>query len=198
MSDLIRALDRIMNWLEEHQPEYAASFLPGLSRQEIDKFINPLNIVFPEEIYELYQWRNGRRLEVFHSSVMTFPSIYHFLPLHKAVEKKNIEWINSSPMDGGFLTSEYENKILLPFLEGNKDMCAVVVSRKREKKYPVVELLIADNPSVCCWSITSMMLVFAEAYETGAYYFDEDKFIRADYNKILDMEEKYGIAYFID
>ena len=77
-------------------------------------------------------------------------------------------------------------------------MWADLVSSKQEENYPVVELLVPDEPWTFCLSITSMMLVFAEAYETEAYYFDEEGHIRSDYNNIFDIEEKYGTAYFIN
>ncbi|MGB3402787.1 MAG: hypothetical protein WBA77_08855 [Microcoleaceae cyanobacterium] len=74
-----------MAWLEEHQPEYTASYLPGLSRSEIDQLIEPFNIVIPEEIYELYQWRNGRDIEPFNNNDMCL-SIHDFLPIHDALK----------------------------------------------------------------------------------------------------------------
>lgn len=115
MSNLTEALNRIMSWLEQYQPEYAASFLPGLSRQEIDELVAPLSVLLPEEIYELYQWRNGRAIEPFSYGRPSL-SIYEYLPLQEALEPNFIDWINLPPIDGGFLTSEYENKILFPFL----------------------------------------------------------------------------------
>lgn len=59
MGTLIEALERIMNWLTEHQPKYAASFLPGLKYDEIQTMEAEFGFQLPEEIYELYQWRNG-------------------------------------------------------------------------------------------------------------------------------------------
>ncbi|MEC4894337.1 MAG: hypothetical protein SAL07_02925 [Oscillatoria sp. PMC 1051.18] len=90
MSNLTEALNRIMNWLEEYQPEYAASFLPGLSRSEIDELIQPFNIVIPEEIYELYQWRNGRSIEPFINCGYVNPCIHDFMRLHDAVDRNNL------------------------------------------------------------------------------------------------------------
>lgn len=34
-------------------------FNPGLTREEIDSKIAPLGISLPEEVYELYMWKNG-------------------------------------------------------------------------------------------------------------------------------------------
>lgn len=59
MSMLSVAMDRILNWMQQHRPERAKTFQPGLSREEIDQAIVGLQNYLPEELYELYQWRNG-------------------------------------------------------------------------------------------------------------------------------------------
>jgi len=202
MSDLTEALNRIMNWLEKYQPEYAASFLPGLFRQEIDRLVTPLNILIPEEIYKLYQWRNGRAIEPFSKSVGVCPSIYEYLPLQKAIEEETIGWINRPPEDGGYLDSGYKNKILLPILGYlDPEICALVIDKKKRKNYSVVLLLEGSEIVPYCSSITNMMLILAEAYETEAYYLKEEDdgsiFLRANAKKILTICEKYN-AYFVD
>ena len=61
MSALVDALDRIVNWLQKHPSEKYASvdvLQPGLSYEEIDR-IADLPFKLPEEVYTLYQWRNG-------------------------------------------------------------------------------------------------------------------------------------------
>ena len=62
MSELIDALDRIVNWLEKHPSEKYASvdvLQPGLHYEEIDRRVADLPFKLPEEVYEIYQWRNG-------------------------------------------------------------------------------------------------------------------------------------------
>lgn len=66
MSNLTEALNRILNWLQQNQwirfkeTQNSASLLkPGLSRAAIDSLSRNSNLELPEEIYELYQWRNG-------------------------------------------------------------------------------------------------------------------------------------------
>ena len=56
---LIKALDKVYDWLLEHKPDVALSLQPGLTRQEIDELTKDLPCRLPEEIYQLYQWRNG-------------------------------------------------------------------------------------------------------------------------------------------
>ncbi|MDB9513820.1 SMI1/KNR4 family protein [Kamptonema animale CS-326] len=66
MSELTEALDRILKalpqkpWMEFPGVEYDSSLLqPGLTHTEIEKIVKDLPIRLPDEIYELYQWRNG-------------------------------------------------------------------------------------------------------------------------------------------
>jgi hypothetical protein len=58
-TSLKKVLDRILKILEEKAPDIAAALQPGLTREEIDEIIKDLPFHLPEEVYELYQWRNG-------------------------------------------------------------------------------------------------------------------------------------------
>lgn len=195
MSKLTDALNRIMNWLEEYQPEHVASYLPGLSRSEIDKLIKPFNLLIPEEIYELYQWRNGRDSELLDTYITFGVSIDDFLPLHDAVKEDLIGWINNPQVDGGFLNTEYEGRTLFPFLgHFDPDLFTISLSSKEEESYPVVSLAEGCDPLPICPSVTSMMCMLAEAYETGAYYFNENnnKWIEVNSDKIMQIAKKHG------
>ncbi|MCA6504183.1 MAG: hypothetical protein ACK6CP_07135 [Pseudanabaena sp.] len=81
---LIAVLDRIMNWMLSNQPSYAESFLPGLSRQEIDSICEVIPGCLSEDIYQLYQWRNGTNEKC--------PQIWaqwfhlHYQPLQEVIE----------------------------------------------------------------------------------------------------------------
>jgi hypothetical protein len=61
MSTLTDALERILNWLRANYPEAASSLQPGLSYDEIEAKIADLPFCLPQEVYELYQWRNGSK-----------------------------------------------------------------------------------------------------------------------------------------
>ena len=57
MSELIDALDRIVNWLEKHPCEKYSSvdvLQPGLSYEEIKRRVADLPVMISEEVYELY------------------------------------------------------------------------------------------------------------------------------------------------
>ncbi len=59
MSALTEALEFIFNWMMQNMPNHPAIMRQGLSRDEIEAKVRELPFYLPEEIYELYQWRNG-------------------------------------------------------------------------------------------------------------------------------------------
>lgn len=63
MIALVQALERISNWLESNDSHFAQKMQqqmkPGLSPEEIEQLVNKLPFRLPEEVYQIYQWRNG-------------------------------------------------------------------------------------------------------------------------------------------
>ncbi|BAY82608.1 PBS lyase HEAT-like repeat protein [Calothrix parasitica NIES-267] len=64
MSLLTESLEQILIQLEHKDPKIAASLQPGLTCEEIDEIVKNLPFKLPEEVYELYQWRNGMSEDV--------------------------------------------------------------------------------------------------------------------------------------
>lgn len=65
MSALIDALERIETWLVQNQPELAIGLQPGLTLEEINGILKSFPYQLSEEVCELYQWHNGKRLDCF-------------------------------------------------------------------------------------------------------------------------------------
>jgi hypothetical protein len=59
MSLVTQSCDRLLACLQENFPWDAERFQPGLSREEIEGKARELPFSLPEDLYELYQWRNG-------------------------------------------------------------------------------------------------------------------------------------------
>ena len=71
---MIDALER------NRKPDYA--LYPGLTPQEIDEKTQDIPFSFPEELYELYQWCNGRKRREWKQ---VFVDGQEFLPLDEAI-----------------------------------------------------------------------------------------------------------------
>lgn len=180
MSNLIQALNRSMQWIEGHLPEYAASFLPGLSFDEILDEVETLGFPLSDELYELYQWRNGTDSE---APSMVFP-IFEFLPLEKVVEF--IQQAEDDAMIRSLLS--FNGQPLFPFMANDGRYCASIVSRRSTMTNPVIYIgKQGSSEYVAFSSITSMMFSLTECFETGAYYLDEDDYIDADANKLAGV-----------
>lgn len=82
-SELTNALNKILVWLQQNKPDYVERLYPGLSRTEVDILIHNLPFIISQEIYELYQWRNGARGEWM--DITALFSGWSFYPLDKVV-----------------------------------------------------------------------------------------------------------------
>ena len=59
MYSVTHSCNRLLTCLQNHFPWDAERFQQGLSREEIEGKVKELTFSLPEEVYELYQWRNG-------------------------------------------------------------------------------------------------------------------------------------------
>jgi hypothetical protein len=83
MSTLKQSLETIHKWVEEYMPKHPAAMNPGLSQQIIDAKVAEFSFQLPEEICELYQWRNGgKKPFIPHPEGWDLAS---FLPLEEAL-----------------------------------------------------------------------------------------------------------------
>lgn len=190
MEILIEALERIMNWLRKHQPEYADSFLPGLTSSEIQAVEAEFGYKLPEEIYTLYQWRNGTEKS---AKAVCFPPPLEILPLSAAIEysKGCTEHILE---DKNVLEESkwYETSPLFVFIQSNCDFCGIPLVEDCKGKLPVVDLGEGYGPDILYTSLTDMMLTLAECYETNVYYLGEDGYIEEDECKTAGVLRKYN------
>ena len=59
MSDLLKHLNFISDWVHQYKADCPALMNQGLSRKIIDEKVKDLPFRLPTEVYELYQWQNG-------------------------------------------------------------------------------------------------------------------------------------------
>ncbi|WP_414625090.1 SMI1/KNR4 family protein [Calothrix sp. CCY 0018] len=206
MSVLTDSLNKIMRWLEQNRPDYAASFLPGLSDEEIREKLANVELELPEDIYELYRWRNGvEGGEDLKSTV--YPSMV-YMPLDEAIEyhlgivEIDILELEDFPSIFKLLDANqvdiYSDTHLFPFLRSNCDFCAVLLSREKQQHSPIIDISDALDLKMIFRSLTTMMQTLTEYLETGAYYLGKDNFLDWDKEKMLPIFQKYnpGLSFF--
>lgn len=175
MSELTDALDRILNWLQQHKPSYVFSLQAGLSYQEIEEKVKDLPFRLTREVYELYQWHNGMIDED-----SSFFYDYRFLSLEEALEVQKIVSDNYGfilPF-GWFPIFEFEN-----------DGFAIVCAEEITESSPILNYTLSEE--IRYSSLTNMMRCIAECYETGAYYIDESCDFKKDDILANSILQKY-------
>lgn len=175
-----------MNWLQQNQPEFAASFLPGLNDEQIQKLTAYLPYQLPEEIHELYRWRNGTKER---QKILFHPSI-SILPLEEAliVARESIDIFDNTEDE-----LRFEGNRVFPFIDDDGDLCVVKCTKEKQKYSPIISIFAeCDELNVTYTNFTTMMQTIAECYETGAYYLIDDGFVEEDEDKVAEILRKYN------
>jgi hypothetical protein len=190
MSILTEALERIFKHFQQHRPELASLFKPGLTIGEIQSQMENLPFRLSEEIYELYQWRNGVDFRNFYASVASvscnpYPDInfipgLHFLPLEEAIEGYK-EFEEGKEDFGSYYTYNTDDieiiqKPWFPIFDAEDLGCLLVFGNSvHVKDLPLMYCDLGQGylPEVQYTNLTSFMLVVAECYETNAYYLEK-------------------------
>ncbi|MEG4345202.1 HEAT repeat domain-containing protein [Microcoleus sp. A003_D6] len=199
-SELTDALNRILSWIERHEPSWIEYLYPGLSKDEIDDLVRDLPIQFYPELYELYQWRNGAvEGDEWKETAWIFHS-WAFRPLqeivaelrqdiftHQTIQTNNIADVGIiKPYWGNF---KYLNIFYHILWEDNGcvlinnilNFCPIIFHRLEEGELTLLEKYT---------SLTSMMLTIAECYETGAYFIGD--YISRNPEKEYQIWRKYN------
>ncbi len=197
MSALTEALDRILAWLQKHKPECVSLLKPGLEDSEIEDHIKGLPIRLPQEVYELYKWRNGSEDDpMSNDSIYIFPEGFGFWSLSTAIKihsEKN-QYNNRQKYQ------QARNNFSLTYLElfycyAGEYSGFVIINE--EQTYPVIfNHSRGDETRQHYDSLTTMMLTVAEGYETGVYSVTKHKNstvpVINDYRKAHQIWRKYN------
>jgi SMI1 / KNR4 family (SUKH-1) len=176
MTDLTNAINRIFAWLEEHTPKSLERFQSGLSSAQIEERLSSLPFCIPEEVRELYRWRNGDKM--YGSSIFG----YHWLmSLDRACEFVDIlsEYFNNESLIE-IREKQAESMYLFPLFEFDGEYFAIEGSNEIEKTGRIFHIGKFYEVSFAFISLTSMMLSIAECYEAGVYAVGEDYRIEAE------------------
>ncbi len=148
------SLERIRIWLEREAPHLASSLQAGLSLGEMRRIMGTKAAQYriPEEIVELYSWRNGQ------SEYVPFFDLLRFQPFEDAVQYANA-------------VEEYSNGMfpLMVFQELNYDAgYRFKCGRKKAKRAPA-HLWIHGVERMETTSLRDLLGAVAEAFESGVF-----------------------------
>lgn len=186
MTDLTSALNRILRWLESHSPASAAGFQAGLSSEIIAAKLKPFPFEIPQEIYELYQWRNGDQS---YSSVFGY---LWFLDIDSACEAASSEVLNDEVLLE-VREQAGEPQFLFPLFAFDGEYFAVQGCQESQPESLIFHVSDCYEINPAFVNLTAMMLAIAECYETGIYVVREDDLIEVvDEKKFGEIRRKYN------
>jgi len=183
------SLERILDWYKSNVPNYKEDFLPGLTYEQIEYQVKDLPFKLPQEIYDLYQWRNG-------SSGQSVIFVYHyFSPLEVGVGICDNEYFNYSETVDSRIKNLYP-PYLFPVFETDTECFAVGASADEAETALVFN--IGEGDEILAFnSLTTMLMAIAESYEAGVYRYTHREYENIDWE---DMEKsgqirlKYNIG----
>ena len=151
MSELTDALKRIKTWIEINTPFYD-NFNPGLTSAKINTLLKDLPFKLTREVRELYEFFDG--------GVELFP-FWEFYSLEEAIKNYHV-WVDVYRED-----CEPRHKLPLFWVAGEY---YIICKEEEVESSPVWFRPKGEEPIIAYSSLTSLMQMMAECYETGAYF----------------------------
>ena len=187
MKEINQSLNEILSWIDKYLPGSKDLFIPGLSFDSINKLTSNLDFQLPDEIYKMYEWRNGTLLS---TPSFVFP-IFEFMPLNEAISLQND--IKSDSMIRELF--EFDDYPLFPFSANEGEHCAVIIHPKYLQSSPVVYIGKQGGGSFIAFSsITNMMCCISECFLNRAFYLGHDGIIRSSKEETSKIFYKYNVS----
>lgn len=176
--DIKQLLDLIVNFYIARGIYDMSALNSGLTLEEIHDRITPLGIIFPQELYELYTWRNG--LSVYEPGVDLWPSV-SFLPLEDAI------------MDYTNVTKNMYDNLFTVFLENDSDRYMVNLASGDDYGkifYNCPPITLTEYPVSIFDSLEKALVTQLECFEKGIYIYEDGRFVATD--EIVDVIKKHN------
>ena len=184
---MLDSLDRILDWYKSNVPNYIDDFLPGLTYEQIADQVKDLPFKLPQEVYDLYQWRNGNT-----SQLVVF--IYHyFSPLEEALEMDQ----NDPPDMVDIRTDSLYPPYLFTVFEFEGEYFAIEVSTDQTETALLFHIGADGGGETLVFnSLTTMIMAIAQSYESGVYRYDpeNERVDWEDEEKSRTIRLKYNVA----
>lgn len=189
MSDLTNALNKILSWLQKNYPSHVALLQPGLTEAEINELLEDLPLQLPQDIRELYQWKNGSRIIGEYEDFCWAFDSWSFYPLELVIDAycHNLDW---APL---FDNKSYTSLNMFFSSPDRSENGYAVIDNSRETSPIIFQYCKAGacEQIIKYASLTTMMQTVAECYEQ-AYYKDADGYLVPDNMKKLEIWRKYN------
>ena len=210
MSKLLEELAYIFEWLEYSVPELSDRYNPGLSRKQIDEIVKVLPFKLSEEVYELYQWRNGEANSVYHNgdTIADFLFPDHHLPgnlslpfwsLQQSVANYHMLWTIAESHEQSEDFKLWDRKWFPIASMENKSMLITIGDMDTSPIYQI-DFGFANTLLRAYKNLTSMISTIAECCDLELYKIIPDEYsetfvyIKLDKDK-SDLEREIFLKY---
>jgi hypothetical protein len=192
MSRLTEALESFYNLLCLEYPEIASRLQPDLTREEIDEKVKSLGFSLPEEVYELYQWRNGMQRNIFFAFNFYTDNEFNMANFYSLEGALNSCFMRSTPCLIP-LFSWYDNMVA----EGG--FFAVHLEREGSHVVHYNDILLNDSEqekhftknNIVYSSLINLVSVITECYEEALLSSSSKGLLLVDKHKFEQIHLKY-------
>jgi SMI1 / KNR4 family (SUKH-1) len=183
MSELTEALESIRDWLEKNNPYEFSHLRAGLSRDEIDELVKDLPFTVPEEIYELYQWHDGRVDRFIRNS-------YNFMSLKEAISvyQEEVSENSYNSREEAYL---FEQSFPVFQLWYQGDVLYTIIASGQNKGKVILYDPECRSYSLQYSNLTNLVKHGAEWCELAYYLNDEESWEVRDGRQEAELDIKY-------
>lgn len=185
------ALERIERWAQQNDPAFVALLQPGLTRQEIDAAVSILPFAIAEEVYELYQWRNGQKEGKFQLGLHQWPT-YPFMPLNEALDEYTRFQAFNFQLE---VENEYcdfaEAGGWLPLFGEHREYTATIGQAPGTLTSPLAWVSREDKTTLHYPSLTAMLEFRADLYDADAMRQDAEGEQWVDYAAASTIQRRH-------
>jgi hypothetical protein len=156
----------------------------GLSLNEIEFHINKVNLKLPNEVVELYSWRNGTKGETNNEQLFT---LGEFFSLQEAIETYKY-----------FVENNYWKKSLFPLFGAGNSEFFLIDCEATSNQYKMILFFsltnyVAQQPLSYFDSLFTLISTVTDCYNSKAYSFDNGNFfVVKDPSKELEICKKHN------
>ncbi|MEA5549705.1 hypothetical protein VB713_01705 [Anabaena cylindrica UHCC 0172] len=196
MSSLIETLQRITPWYRDTDYEVIQTFPHGLPFEDVENWLGALPFQVPQEVYEIYQWCNGR-VNPTAARQMPQTDVYFYnidymanasvIPLKESVDL----WFENNDEDQ--ITKTWYH---FPVFSHENGLIVIVGSDQQQESSPVwdVDWLNDELGKPVFPNITSMMTGIADVIEAEREFWDDLGYFNDDreyWNVCKSIWKKY-------
>lgn len=207
INNLDQVLKQILRRLEYLNLPIISQLREGINDRELDKLEEKLPFKLPQEVRFYYQWRNGYRASLQEYDLL-FPSgrvlslqdgiddYQQLIELNNIIENdilaKNVS-ATPDPYSIFELNSIWDPFWLPIFNDISNSYHAIVCAKSTRATSPVYSVSLEDSNIYLAYdSLTTLFQTVINAYETGAYYFDDGGIVCCDRAKLLPIENAHN------